>query len=388
MRIREATIYGLRIPFVESFNHSTSSRHGSDSIVVRLVAEDGTTGYGEGVARSYVTGETVDASLAHITNNLLPAVFKQDFPELSPGPDPLLSLAPIDEALPEEAATNGVIAWHAARCAVETALIDCLLKCQRLSLAQLLAPARRVVIYSGIITAGSIEKAVQHAKFFKLLKLCQLKIKIDDGEETLRRVEAVRAVVGPGVSLRLDANGAYDVTRAIRFLSKLADLNIAAVEQPIARGRPESLAEVKRHSPVPIMVDESLVTLADARALIEAGACDYFNLRLSKCGGITRTLRMARLAESAGLRLQLGSHVGETAILSAAGRHVAAHLRDPSFVEGSYGQMLLTEDVTTDSITFGHGGRAPTLRGHGLGIRVREESLCRFARTVIYQRED
>ncbi|HEX8000014.1 MAG TPA: dipeptide epimerase [Pyrinomonadaceae bacterium] len=386
MRITEATVYGLSIPFVESFNHSTQARGCSDSIVVRLMSEDGTIGYGEGVARAYVTGETVETSLAQITNKLLPAVLAKNFAELVPGPDPLVALAVVDEALPEEAA-NGVIAWHAARCAVETALIDCLLKRQKLSLAQLLPPARSTVTYSGVITAGSVEKAVQHAKFFKLLGIRQLKIKVG-GADARERVMAVRETTGADASLRLDANGAYDVPQAKRLLSEMSDLNIASVEQPIARGSLRDLSEVKNHSAIPIMVDESLVTQADARSLIEERACDYFNLRLSKCGGITRTLRLARMAERANLKMQLGSHVGETAILSAAGRHVAAHLDSLSFVEGSYGQLLLTEDVAHDSISFGHGGRAPILRGAGLGVRVREDVLCRFARTVIYQRKD
>lgn len=387
MRIIEATTYGLQIPFVESFNHSTQARRFSDSIIVRLKSDDGTIGYGEGVARAYVTGETVESSLAHITNKLLPAVLEKDFQPLVPGPDPVAALSSVDEALPEEFSGNGVIAWNAARCAVELALIDCLLKKQKLSLSQILKPARAVISYSGVITAGPVEKAVQHAKFFKLFGIEQLKIKIGE-EETRERVAAVREVVGPYVSLRLDANGAYDVPQAIRALSELSVFNIASIEQPIERGAAADLAAVKNNSQIPLMVDESLVTLRDAEALIEAGACDYFNLRLSKCGGITRTLKLARMAESANLKTQLGSHVGETAILSAAGRHVAAHLGNLSFVEGSYGQLLLSEDLSQDSISFGHGGRAALLRGLGLGVKVREEILCKYARTVIYQRGD
>ncbi len=236
--------------------------------------------------------------------------------------------------------------------------------------------------YSGVITAGSIEKAIQHAKRFKLFGIKQLKIKIggaDDGA----RVAAIREATGPAASLRVDANSAYDVAAAIAMLGELAQYNIDAVEQPIPRGLPLELARVKNGSSIPVMADESLVTLRDAQALIDARACDFFNLRISKCGGIARTLEMARLASRAGLRVQLGSQVGETAILSAAGRHVAAYLDDVAFVEGSYGSLLLTEDVGRDSINFGHGGKAPVLRGHGLGIKVREEILHKYAQTTI-----
>jgi L-alanine-DL-glutamate epimerase-like enolase superfamily enzyme len=379
MRITGATIYALRIPFVEAFSHSTKSRQFSDSFVVRVTAQDGATGYGEGVARPYVTGETVEASLGHIENLLWPAVVRCDYPDLAPDPDPVAALSAVSSTLPDKE-TPGIVAWHAARAGVELALIDCLLKRRQLSLAQLLPPKRAVVTYSGVITAGSLEKAVQHAKHFKLFGIRQLKIKIGGaGEETRARVAAIRETVGANTSLRLDANGAYDVAGALDVLSQLAQFQIDAVEQPIRRGDPFELAEVKRQSPIPVMADESLVTVADAEALIDAGACDYFNLRLSKCGGLARTLELARMASDSGLRLQLGSQVGETAILSAAGRHVAAYLDDVDFLEGSYGSLLLKEDIGRDRLNFGHGGKANALRGHGLGVKVREEILEKYA---------
>ena len=63
------------------------------------------------------------------------------------------------------------------------------------------------------------------------------------------------------------------------------------------------------------------------------------------------------------MRLQLGSQVGETAILSAAGRHLAAAPPELTFVEGSFGTLLLTEDVTVESVRFGHKGEAGLLSG-------------------------
>ena len=79
------------------------------------------------------------------------------------------------------------------------------------------------------------------------------------------------------------------------------------------------------------------------------------------------------------MAVQVGSQVGETAILSAAGRHLAATLEEVAFTEGSYGTLLLTEDVSADPVRFGHGGRAPLLGGPGLGIRVLEEKVRKYA---------
>jgi L-alanine-DL-glutamate epimerase-like enolase superfamily enzyme len=387
MRIKSCTIYALGIPFVEAFAHSAKRRECSDSIVVRLLASDGTTGFGEGVARRYVTGETVETSIDHVRRVLWPAVARQDYKELEECSDPLDALAPVDESLPEEA-REGVVAFNAARAALELALIDCLLRRQEMALAEILTPHRTGVTYGGVISSGSIEGSTRRARQLKLFGMREVKIKIKSRDDAAR-VHAVREVFGQGARLRVDANGAFAAGEAIEVAKELAPLNLAAFEQPVARACGVSaMREVKDQSMIPIMADESLVTEGDARMLIEAGACDYFNLRLSKCGGIARTLRIARLAQASGVRLQLGSQVGETAILSAAGRHLAAHLESVEFVEGSYGKLLMAEDLGRDPVEFGHGGRAPLLRGKGLGVEVREDVLAKYARRKIQLGED
>ena len=74
--------------------------------------------------------------------------------------------------------------------------------------------------------------------------------------------------------------------------------------------------------------------------------------------------------------------MGETAILSAAGRHLAASLPDVVFVEGSFGTLLLAEDISVESVRFGHRGEAPLLTGPGLGVRVLEDRLRRHALVI------
>jgi muconate cycloisomerase len=110
---------------------------------------------------------------------------------------------------------------------------------------------------------------------------------------------------------------------------------------------------------------------------VEEGLCDIFNLRLSKCGGFTRSLRLASLAKKHGLSCQLGCQVGETAILSAAGRHFAASVGGLRYLEGSYDRRLVGEALGKRDITFGWGGWAPALAGFGLGIEIDDAALAR-----------
>lgn len=125
MRITGGKIYALRIPFVEAFAHSQKNRSYSDSFVVRLAAADGAIGYGEGVARPYVTGETVETAVKHIKTELFPAIKKEVFDEIKTGIHPLEAFKEVDESLPVQNSSDKII-WNSARCAVELALIDCL----------------------------------------------------------------------------------------------------------------------------------------------------------------------------------------------------------------------------------------------------------------------
>jgi muconate cycloisomerase len=125
------------------------------------------------------------------------------------------------------------------------------------------------------------------------------------------------------------------------------------------------------------MLDESLCSVSDGRRAIERGTCDLFNIRLSKCGGFVNSLKLAALAHGAGLGYQLGCQVGETGILSAAGRHFACSVGGIRYLEGSFDRFLVRERLTVEDLTFGYRGFAPALTGPGLGIRVDPDALKR-----------
>ena len=375
-RVDSITIYQLRIPFRQSFSHARQSRDESDAVIVRVEDADGQVGYGEALPRPYVTGETVASMASHIRQQLAPQIFSQAF---APGWETFDYLQSVlAEWTRSKDKSTGVVAWNAAFCAVELALLDWTLRRLKCSLSDFLPPVRLEIVYSGVISSDRPQEAALLAQRMFKLGIRQMKIKVGTDDD-VARLEAVRKVVGGGVELRADANGAWEATQAVEQLKRLEPFKLQAIEQPVAADDVAGLKFVREESGIPVMADESLVSVDQARQLIELRACDYFNIRLSKCGGISGSLAIAKLAHDAGVKVQVGAQVGETGILSAAGRTFAAHLPELPFAEGSFGTWLLSEDITFETVTFGYGGTAPLLRTCGLSVTVNEEALNRLS---------
>jgi L-Ala-D/L-Glu epimerase len=379
-RIQSVTIYQLRIPFHQAFRHALHSREESDAVIVKVTDSDGRSGFGESLPRSYVTGETTDTMIARIRERLAPEILRDTF---APGWETFeyLQSAMADWTRSDDRNTP-IVAWNAAFCAVELALLDWSLRLDSSSLADVLPPVRYEVVYSGVISADSPADAAALAKRMARLGISQIKVKVGTADD-VARLQAVRKAAGDKIELRADANGAWSADEAIGQLRRLAAFKLQAIEQPVRADDLVGLKRVRNESGIAVMADESLVTAEGARSLIELGACDLFNIRISKCGGITGSLAIAKLAQEAGIKLQIGAQVGETGILSAAGRTLAAYVPDLAFAEGSFGTWLLSEDTTFENVAFGYGGRAPLLKTRGLSVTVKEEVLERFATAKI-----
>lgn len=373
-RIESMTVYRLRIPFHQAFRHALQNREESDAVIVKIIGSDGAVGFGESLPRSYVTGETTDTMVARIRDDLAPNIFRERF---APGWETLEQLKTLMPVWTRSDTTR-VVAWNAAFCALELALLDWSLRAGHCALADLLPPARYEVAYSGVISADAPAEAAVLAERMMRLGMRQIKVKVGTTDDAAR-LQAVRAAVGDRVELRADANGAWSAEQAVEELRRLEKFNLHAIEQPVASHDIVGMKRVRAASGIPVMADESLVTLDQARRLIEIGACDYFNIRLSKNGGVSGSLAIAQLARGAGVKIQVGAQVGETGILSAAGRTFAAHLPVLGFAEGSFGTWLLAEDVTFENVAFGLGGRAPLLKSRGLSVTVMEDVLERLA---------
>jgi muconate cycloisomerase len=358
------------LPFRFSFGHALADRRESTNVYVRLELDDGTIGYGEGVPREYVTGETVASALTALCERQVPALVGRSID----GPEAVA--AAIDEAAPPDAEPLA----NAARCALELALLDaCGKRFGRPASAWLAPHPAPAVRYDAVIPFSSPKKLTAIALVVRALRIRQVKIKVgDDLDHDLRTLGLLRRLLGPRADLRVDANcGWTSADEALEAIAAMRRHGISAVEQPLPPGDLDALARVTAATPESIVADESLRTADEAAALIAARACNAFNIRVSKCGGLLQSMRIARLATDAGLDCVVGAQVGESGILSAAGRHLAAAIGTPRYVEGSGGSLLLKEDLTTERVLPGWGGRSKLFPGAGLGVHVDEGVLER-----------
>jgi muconate cycloisomerase len=367
--IQKVDIWHLNCTFRYPFKHKLATHTASDNLVVRLTTDQGMCGYGEGIPRDFVTGESLGASLSFLQEHLGPALLR--FPVGSP-----LSLLPSLRLLREMFAVD---ASPGAFCALETALLDAAGRTWDQPLTSFLGPrAAASLTYSAVLPLAA---GPQLAQFLQLVRAQGLRfVKLKVGEENdLETLSQARRELGENVDLRVDANGAWSAAEAIDRLRDMAPYRLSAVEQPVAKDDFEGLRRVQEAVNLPVMADESLCTLEDAKRLIRLEACQMFNIRLSKVGGLTTALRLKEMADAAGLRCQLGCHVGETSILAAAGRHFALTQGPLAYLEGSFAPYLLTRDPVQEPVVFGTGGVGLPLSGPGLGIRVLDEILDEMA---------
>ena len=379
-RVESLEVLPLQIPFNRAFVHSKTSRSTSDSVVVRLTGSDGVKGYGEGLPRHYVTGEDIAGVVETLRGELGREVMKLYFESGLGAVEQVRSF--IEGRVGRVPRESGVVAWNATLCALELALLDWTFKRSGESISTWLSPIRGHVAYTGIIDASDPQGARAMAERYVRAGFRNLKVKVGLDDD-VSRVKAVRDAAGEDVAIRVDANGAWSAPEAVEALDRLRMFRIAAVEQPTPASDLEGMRRVREETCDTVIADESLVTLDDAFDLIREKACDVFNVRISKCGGLLSSLRIAELALESGIRVQVGAQVGETSILSAAGRHLAAHLREVEYVEGSFGTHLLSGDITGDPVMFGYEGRGGLVSGPGLGVEVDDEALEGFADGVV-----
>jgi len=369
-----ATVQGMDIYLVElpmrGFRHAAADRRQAQSVVVSLWLSDGRSGWGESLPRQYVTGETLDTVPEDLRAVLWPAMAGQEARQC---------LAELPLWAPDGR-------WiGAARCAAHLSLVDAVGISAALGPAPAGGGALKAARVSGVIGSDKPGKTARRLRLMRWAGLRNFKLKLGlDLRTDQANLQAVLRQLGPGLrrgryTLRVDANGGW-ADRPLERIAQLKDMGVCVVEQPVFCPAAK-LVELARRSEVPLMADESLVNDDDARTLL-AEPRMWWNIRISKNGGLDRALELARLAHRSGVPFVIGCMVGEGGLLSAAQRRLLQYSPPPRFVEGNYGRFLLWEDLTRPSPRWGWGGRLRPLSGDRLGVTVDPGILRRWARQV------
>ena len=312
---------------------------------------DGPFGLGEGYPGTYY-GETPE-TMAAVAPRLLEA--------LAPVEGGLRGS--LDDARAALEAADGLmhaaIGHHGAiKCAIDIALHD--LVGRRLGL-----PVRAILDIPGEIpptdfTLGIDEPAVVAGRARRAADFPALKVKVG-GPADIATLEAVRAVFGGPI--RVDANTGWTPEGAVALLPHLERLGVELIEQPFPARRLDQLRWLQERSSLPVVADESAVTIEDLDALV--GVVDGVNVKLAKCGGIGPARRMLTRASELGFRTFLGC-MEETSVGIAASAAVSP-LAEWVDLDG----CLLLDDDPVAGLELGPDKRWRLPDAPGLGLSRR-----------------
>lgn len=338
--------YALDIPFTQTFRHNAAERSYTQSVWVEIDDGAGHRGYGEACPREYVTGESQSSALAIIEAGA--AVWCAS----------IRDLATLRRWVHEHRVL--IDANPAAWCAVELALLDLFARREAISVEQLLGMEALAGYFTYTAVLGDAPPLAFETLLARYVATGFEHYKIKLGGRSAHDRAKVAALRAAGIApeqVRADANNLFRSARdAVRYLDHL-DFPFAALEEPIEVGDLEGLCAVARACDCAIVLDESL-TRAEQIELLPVGPRWIVNVRVSKMGGLLRSIASAEQAARCGHGVIVGAHVGETSLLSRAALTVAHSCRDTLLEqEGAFGTHLLQHDVVAKSLMFGAGGR-------------------------------
>ena len=351
MKITQIEAWPVTMPLAETYTISYETVESITNIFLRIETNKNIIGYGCAAPEKYITGETPDNVLLNL-NNVVCAAIK--------GSDPL-RYAVIMERL-----KSLIKPQSATLAAVNIALFDILCKFSNLPLWKLLGGFRdriKTSVTIGILSEDETVKSAQEliSQGFKCLKIKGGK----DVESDISRVLKVRETVGKEIELRFDANQGFTVDQSLKFVKSTRKARLELIEQPTSKGQPDLLGRVTSEVSIPVMADESLMTLRDAFRLARKNLVDMVNIKLMKVGGISEALQINAVAKSARLEVMVGC-MDEAALGIAAGLHFA--LACPNVIYADLdGHLGLLDDPSKGAVTLRDGVLFP-IKKPGLGF--------------------
>ncbi len=306
MRIADIQVGTLRLPLAHPFKTALRTVEAIDDVAVRVIADNGTVGYGEAPPTAVITGDTTGSILCAVQDYIRPALVGME----------------LDDWDTVMRKLQGCLVHNTSpKAAVDIALYDLWAKSQGKPLYKLLGGARAGFETDLTISVNPVDEMVRDALEAVEKGFSILKIKVGkEGAADVRRVQAIREAVGPNVKLRVDANQGWTAAQAVAIVKTMEDkgLDIELVEQPVPADDLAGLKYVTGQVDTPLLADEAVFSPTDAANLIALKAADYINIKLMKTGGIWNALKICQLARQHGVRCMIGCMLESQASVAAA----------------------------------------------------------------------
>lgn len=365
MPIKDLRAHPLEIPFKQVFVHASAIRTQTESVLVIVTNDDGVEGIGEGCPRHYVTGETVGSIQRFIE------MYREQWMTFASVQDCMLWATKHASAIDQNPA-----GW----CAVETACLDLFGKEAGQPIEALLGlPALSGRFqYSAVLGTDNLSSFEKQLQWYRSAGFTDFKVKVTGQlQNDCDKLARLASMNDSAIRVRLDANNLWrDAEDALSYLRRLPG-RITAIEEPLSVGNDNGCRRLARELRIPIVLDESFLR-REQFASIEKDPPETWiiNIRVSKMGGILRSLAVAQRAREVGIPVIIGAQVGETSVLTRSALLVANSYRDLVIAqEGAFGTLLLEHDVCDPTLTFGAGGQLDATKvgsSAGLGLTLRE----------------
>ena len=309
MKIVQTAIYKFSIP-MHPFTIATGTMDFAQNIFIRIYTDAGYYGVGECSAFPMIVGETQATCFE----------MAKDFAAIWKNKDPLA----IEERMNElhlYTAFNSTI-----KSAFDMALYDIAARHANLPLYKFLGGSKKEIETDLTIGIDTPAAMAQTAIDYKAKSVRIIKIKLGKKEEEdIERVKQIRLAVGEDMVLRIDANQGWSFETAVTVLQQIEKYNIQFCEQPMRHWEDDKSPALRKLSPVKIMADESVFDHHDAKRLLNAGACDYVNIKFSKSGGMLEATKINAVCETHSIPCMMGGMLESRIALSAAAHFVLAH---------------------------------------------------------------
>lgn len=356
------------VPIARPHQFSTEIVTTKSFLLIQIELENGLIGIGEGTTPGiWWNGESVETMQLVINQYLTPILVGQDPRN-------------IEQLL--QTFDRHVRANPFAKATVEMALYDVVGKIYKAPVHQLLGGLyQNAIDVKWALATGDADGDIAEGKeCVSSGKYKDFKIKAgkhepaDDAQRAIKIAEGLRGVSTIGI----DPNGSWDRLTAVRWMERLNEAGVDFLEQPLAPLDFDGAAKLVSMGKVPVMADESVATIQDAQRLVQLKAADIFSLKIHKSGGMRNTLKVAAIAEAAGISCFGGTSL-ESSIGSAASIHAFGAIRNLDYGCETFGPQWLADDIVKNPLEF-KDGKILVPMGAGLGVELDEAKVEKYKR--------